>query len=96
MDFPSYLLTNYSAVRQQCEQNVREYYKSLYCCATMIILRFKFKEIFDHMAALYGLDDMQKDQLMQWEIEGELEAGIPLVPQISLLKNILQRETTLF
>lgn len=48
------------------------------------------------MAALYGLDDMQKDQLMQWEIEGELEAGIPLVPQISLLKNILQRETTLF
>lgn len=27
MDFPPYLLTNYSAVRQQCEQNVREYYK---------------------------------------------------------------------
>lgn len=48
------------------------------------------------MAALYGLDDMQKDQLMQWEIEGELEAGIPLVPQISLLKKYIAEETTLF
>ena len=89
MDFPSYLLTNYSAVRQQCEQNVREYYKKSVLLRNDDHFEIQFKEIFDHMAALYGLDDMQKDQLMQWEIEGELEAGIPLVPQISLLKKYI-------
>ena len=89
MDFPPYLLTNYSAVRQQCEQNVREYYKKSVLLRNDDHFEIQFKEIFDHMAALYGLDDMQKDQLMQWEIEGELEAGIPLVPQISLLKKYI-------
>lgn len=89
MDFPPYLLTNYSAVRQQCEQNVREYYKKSVLLRNDDHFEIQFKEIFDHMAALYGLDDMQKDQLMQWEIEGELEAVIPLVPQISLLKKYI-------
>ena len=42
------------------------------------------------MAALYGLDDMQKDQLMQWEIERELESCHPLVPHIFLTQDIAE------
>ena len=68
---------------------MREYYKKSVLLRNDDHFEIQFKEIFDHMAALYGLDDMQKDQLMQWEIEGELEAVIPLVPQISLLKKYI-------
>ena len=89
LDFPKYLSTNFVSIRKACESNCREYYNRSTVERDDMRCEIQFAYIYDRMQVLYDLTDEQKDQLMAWELEAELEDTIPLEKQIAYVKELL-------
>ena len=84
--FPLALTQNYPSVRHSAEFNVREYYRKTQDSRDSDHIEIQFYEIFDRIADVYGISDQQKQTLMDWELEAELDNVIPLKNQIDLIK----------
>lgn len=87
-EYPLYLMADFSKIRRWCESNVREFYKKSVALRNDERLEIHLHEIYDRMAELYQLSVQQKEQLMAWEIEGELELSIPIPENIEWLKQL--------
>lgn len=83
-----YFQKNFTWIRRWCEANVREYYKKSTLLRGDDRLEIQLTEIYDRMAKLYNLTDAQKEQLIAWECEAELNAVIPLPENIKRLKEV--------
>ncbi|MCM1235769.1 MAG: CDP-glycerol glycerophosphotransferase family protein [Ruminococcus flavefaciens] len=86
--YPLYLMKDFSTIRRWCEANVREFYKKSVALRKDERLEIQLYEIYDRMAELYHLSKRQKEQLMAWEIEGELSVTIPVQENIAWLKQL--------
>lgn len=87
----TYFRRNFTWIRRWCEANVREYYKKSTLLRGDDRLEIQLAEIYDRMAELYSLTSEQKQQLMSWECEAELDSVVPLSSQIDLLKTYLSQ-----
>ena len=52
--------------------------------------------IFERMASLYGLDENQTAQLMDWELEAEYENCIPRAREIGMAEELVRRGETVY
>lgn len=94
LGFSKYLCSNFPKIRQYCESNCREYYNRSTVERDDLRCEIQFSYIYDRMQILYDLTDAQKEQLMQWELEAELEDTIPLPEQIKYVKELLKKGET--
>ena len=85
------LIQHYPEIRHAAEFNVREYYNKTQSLRKSERVEISFVEIFDRMAEVYNLTEEQKDKLMQWELELEIDNVIPLENQINLVKELLAK-----
>lgn len=88
LPFSELFLRNYSSIRQDCEKNVREFYRKSTLLRKDDRLEITFDQIFERMQDIYHLSDEQILALKQWEIEGEKLASIPIRKNIDYLKEL--------
>lgn len=81
-NFPMHLIDNYADLRQNCENNVREYYAKTQEARKDLRKEIQFYEIFERMRELYDLTDEQVELLKKWELEAELENVIPVTKNV--------------
>ncbi len=94
INFPDQLTTDYPAIRQYCEENVREYYRKTLLVRKSTWREISFSEIFDRMAELYHLSEQQIKTLMDWELEAEYENCIPIEEQIRQVRELTEKGET--
>lgn len=88
-EFKGDFVERYPQIRHSAEMNVREYYRKTTQIRQSEKVEIKFKEIFERLADVYGLTKKQQNLLMNWEVEEELNAVIPLMNTISEVKEHL-------
>lgn len=84
----TYFRKNFVMIRRWCEANVREFYKKSTLLRNDDRLEIQLTEIYDRMAELFPLTEAQKEQLIQWECEAEVNSVIPLPENIERLKTV--------
>lgn len=85
----TYFRRNFNWIRRWCEANVREFYNKSTLLRGNDRLEIQLVEIYDRMAELYSLTNEQKQQLLSWECEAELESVMPIPERIDQLKTYL-------
>ncbi len=91
LDFPSFFYNNFVEVRRQAEANVREYYRKTVKLRNSDRLEITFDEIYDRIAYLYSLTQVQVEFLKQCEFEAEYENCIPYEENIAKLQELLAK-----
>lgn len=87
--FSKYFINNYPELRRGAELNMREYYNRTKIDRDSLKVEIQFEEIFDRLKKVYSLTDKQKDILMKYEMEAELENVIPLNDKIDEVKQLV-------
>ena len=81
-------------IRQGAEANVR-YYKTKYQeQRNTIHTEITLREIYERVREVYDLNTDQTESLINWEIEAELDAVVPLPEQIDTIKKLLSAGET--
>ena len=86
MGYNAYFIRKFTQIRRWCEADVREYYKKSVLIREDDHLEIQLTEIYEHMGELYSLTEEQKQQLIKWECEEEIQSVIPLPENIQYLK----------
>lgn len=86
--FSELFIRNFSSIRQDCEKNMREFYRKSTMLRKDDRLEITFDQIYNHMQDIYHLSDDQILALKHWEIEGELLASVPITKNIEHLKEL--------
>lgn len=96
LQFPVYVQENYPSVRAWSERNVREYYAKTLDIRDSTRREIHFEEIFERMAAMYGLSREQTDLLMKWELDAEYENCIPCPKLVAHAEKLAEKNETVF
>lgn len=87
--FPPSLVCKYPEIHKNTEMIIREYYRKSKDIRHSDNLEISLDEILERIGGVYGLTDVQKDNLRNWEIDIEIENTIPLPKQIELIRKYL-------
>lgn len=76
-------IDNFPQIRIESARDVRNRKKKNLQCIESKEYEITFEEIYNRIARIYNLTSKQKEQLMQWEIEAELENIVPIPEMIN-------------
>ena len=92
--FPADLVRRYPEIRQNAEFSKRQYMVRTQEQRKSIRAEISMEQIFEKIQEVYAITAEQAKQLMDWEIEEELDAVIPIPEQIEKAKKLKEEGNT--
>ncbi|MBR3224000.1 MAG: CDP-glycerol glycerophosphotransferase family protein [Atopobiaceae bacterium] len=88
--FSSYLIANYPNVRAWCEKDERDRRLKSPRLTADGRTEIRFEDIFDRMAATYGLTEEQRQLLMDWELDAEYRCSYALEERVRRVRELVE------